>query len=145
MRGRAVRQDRRQDCSRVRRWPSDIRAPRSLTGIIGVTVTRMITERTFTTCSVTSRDGTTIGYRQVGSGPGLILLHGGMQSSRSFTNLAAALSDAFTVYVPDRRGRGLSGPHGENYGLRSRGHRRTYGRDRRSQYLWPKRGRSYRA
>jgi pimeloyl-ACP methyl ester carboxylesterase len=64
-----------------------------------------------------SRDGTTISYRQVGSGPGLILVHGGMQSSQSFTKLAAALSDIFTVYVPDRRGRGLSGPHGDHYGI----------------------------
>lgn len=70
-----------------------------------------------TTCTVLSSDGTTIGYRQTGRGPGLILVHGAMQSSRNFTKLAAALSDAFTVYVPDRRGRGLSGPFGENYGI----------------------------
>jgi pimeloyl-ACP methyl ester carboxylesterase len=67
--------------------------------------------------SVVSKDGTTIGYRQAGSGPGLILVHGGMQTSQSFTKLATALSDAFTVYVPDRRGRGLSGPFGDNYGI----------------------------
>jgi len=66
---------------------------------------------------VTSADGTTIGYRQVGSGPGLILVHGGMMASQNFTDLASALSVAFTVYVPDRRGRGLSGPHGAGYGL----------------------------
>jgi pimeloyl-ACP methyl ester carboxylesterase len=29
--------------------------------------------------------------------------------------LAGALSGAFTVYVPNRRGRGLSGPHGDRY------------------------------
>lgn len=66
---------------------------------------------------VTSRDGTRIGYRRLGSGPGVILVHGGMQSSHNFSRLAAALSDAFTVYVPDRRGRGLSGPHGDGYCL----------------------------
>jgi len=70
-----------------------------------------------TTGSVLSSDGTTIGYRQTGRGPGLILVHGAMQSSRNFTKLAAALSDTFTVYVPDRRGRGLSGPSGENFGI----------------------------
>ena len=53
----------------------------------------------------------------MGSGPGLVLLHGAMQTSQSFTKLAVALSDAFTVYVPDRRGRGLSGPFGDNYGM----------------------------
>ncbi len=66
---------------------------------------------------VTSADGTLIGYRQIGSGPGLILVHGGMMASQNFKELAALLSDAFTVYVPDRRGRGLSGPHGANYCL----------------------------
>jgi hypothetical protein len=30
--------------------------------------------------------------------------------------LGVALSNAFTVYIPDRRGRGLSGPFGDNYG-----------------------------
>jgi pimeloyl-ACP methyl ester carboxylesterase len=31
--------------------------------------------------------------------------------------LASALSDAYTVLIPDRRGRGMSGPFGEAYGL----------------------------
>jgi pimeloyl-ACP methyl ester carboxylesterase len=66
---------------------------------------------------VTSKDGTTINFRQLGAGPGLVLLHGGMQASQNFTRLALELSDAFTVYVPDRRGRGLSGPHGNGYNL----------------------------
>jgi pimeloyl-ACP methyl ester carboxylesterase len=66
---------------------------------------------------VTSKDGTTIGYRQMGNGPGLILLHGGISSSQYFMKLGIALSDKFTVYIPDRRGRGLSGPFGNNYGL----------------------------
>jgi pimeloyl-ACP methyl ester carboxylesterase len=63
----------------------------------------------------TSKDGSTIGYRQVGHGPGLVLLHGAMESSQSHTQLAVALADAFTVYLPDRRGRGLSGPYGEDH------------------------------
>jgi len=66
---------------------------------------------------VISLDGTTIGYRQFGGGPGLILVHGAMMSSQNFSKLAMALADAFSVYVPDRRGRGLSGPHGDHYGL----------------------------
>jgi pimeloyl-ACP methyl ester carboxylesterase len=64
---------------------------------------------------VTSKDGTTIGYRQMGQGPGLILVHGGMQASQHLMKLAATLCDEFTVYVPDRRGRGLSGPYGDNF------------------------------
>ena len=65
--------------------------------------------------TVTSNDGTKIGYRQIGSGPGLILIHGCMASSQSLMTLATLLSDDFTVYIPDRRGRGLSGPVGKNY------------------------------
>jgi pimeloyl-ACP methyl ester carboxylesterase len=60
---------------------------------------------------VISADGTRIGYRQIGNGPGLILLHGALQSSLNFTELAKALSADFSVYLPDRRGRGLSGPY----------------------------------
>src|SRR5215471_8222941 len=72
---------------------------------------------TFTTGEVISRDGTRIGYRQVGRGPGLVLLHGSMQSSASHATLATTLADTFTVYLPDRRGRGRSGPAGDRYGM----------------------------
>jgi pimeloyl-ACP methyl ester carboxylesterase len=61
--------------------------------------------------SVTSRDGTTIGYRRFGRGPALVLLHGSASSGAHHVELARLLSDAFTVFVPDRRGRGLSGPY----------------------------------
>lgn len=71
----------------------------------------------FTTGTVTSRDGTTIGYRQVGRGPGVIAVHGGMQAAQNLMSLAGALAGSFTVYLPDRRGRGLSGPPGDHYGL----------------------------
>jgi pimeloyl-ACP methyl ester carboxylesterase len=62
--------------------------------------------------SVTSRDGTTIGYRQVGVGPSVILLHGSMSSGAHHLELARLLAPTFSVFVPDRRGRGLSGPYG---------------------------------
>jgi pimeloyl-ACP methyl ester carboxylesterase len=75
------------------------------------------TTTTYTKGSVISKDGTTIGYRQMGSGPALILVHGGMMAAQGFMQLAAALSDAFTCYVPDRRGRGLSGPAGDNFSI----------------------------
>jgi pimeloyl-ACP methyl ester carboxylesterase len=67
--------------------------------------------------SVISADGTVIGYRELGSGPAVILVHGGMLASQHFMKLAGVLSADFTVYVPDRRGRGLSGPHGDDYGV----------------------------
>jgi pimeloyl-ACP methyl ester carboxylesterase len=72
-------------------------------------------DQKYTKGFVISKDGTTVGYRQMGSGPGLILLHGGISSSQYFMKLGAVLSDEFTVYIPDRRGRGLSGPFGDNY------------------------------
>ncbi len=71
--------------------------------------------RAYTIGSTTSADGTTIGYRQIGSGPGILLLPSGMQASQHYMRLATALSDAFTVYVVDRRGREPSGPHGDQY------------------------------
>jgi pimeloyl-ACP methyl ester carboxylesterase len=71
----------------------------------------------YTKDSVISKDGTVIGYRQMGCGPGIILLHGGAKGSQSLMQLSMNLSDDFTVYIPDRRGRGLSGPFGVNYGL----------------------------
>jgi pimeloyl-ACP methyl ester carboxylesterase len=66
---------------------------------------------------VRSADGTAIGYRRVGAGPAVVLLHGAGQSSVNLMRLAGALSVAFTVYVPDRRGRGRSGPYGGFRGL----------------------------
>ena len=77
----------------------------------------MGTKQKYTKGYVTSKDGNVIGYRQMGSGPGIILLHGGAKGSQSLMQLGMALSDDFTVYIPDRRGRGLSGPFGDNYGL----------------------------
>ncbi|MDQ6899417.1 MAG: alpha/beta hydrolase [Candidatus Dormibacteraeota bacterium] len=47
-----------------------------------------------------------------------MLMHGAMESAQSHLELAQALAADFTVYVPDRRGRGLSGPHGDDYGIR---------------------------
>jgi hypothetical protein len=61
--------------------------------------------------AVTSRDGTSIGYSVTGDGPALILVDGAMcyRGSGPAASFAAALSDRFTVYTYDRRGRGESG------------------------------------
>lgn len=74
--------------------------------------------KSYTTDSVISKDGTTIGYREMGNGSGIILLHGGINASQHLMKLATLLSDEFTVYIPDRRGRGLSGPIGDNYDIK---------------------------
>ena len=70
-----------------------------------------------TTGSVVSADGTRIGYRRLGEGPGVLLLHGGVNASQHMVRLGRALADAFTVYLPDRRGRGMSGAFGPAYGI----------------------------
>lgn len=75
------------------------------------------TPRTEVTDYVRSADGTMIGYRQFGKGQGLVLLHGAMQSSQNLGKLAELLADIFTVYVPDRRGRGMSGPFSNHYSI----------------------------
>jgi pimeloyl-ACP methyl ester carboxylesterase len=71
----------------------------------------------YTTGSVTSKDGTKIGYRQMGSGRGIVLLHGGVNASQHLMGLGTVLSGEFTVYIPDRRGRGMSGSVGNNYSI----------------------------
>lgn len=67
--------------------------------------------------SVTSADGTTIGFRQLGRGPAVVILHGGALASQHYMKLAAALADSFTVCISDRRGRGMSGPYGRDYSI----------------------------
>jgi pimeloyl-ACP methyl ester carboxylesterase len=69
--------------------------------------------------AVTSRDGTEIGYYKTGQGPAVVVLHGSMESALSHTLFAEALADEFTVYLPDRRGRGLSGPHRPDHSVRT--------------------------
>jgi pimeloyl-ACP methyl ester carboxylesterase len=61
--------------------------------------------------TVTSRDGTVIGYERLGDGPPLILVDGAM-CYRDFgpaKPLAKLLADSYSVYIYDRRGRGASG------------------------------------
>lgn len=73
--------------------------------------------KAFAEGTITSADGTTIGYRHTGAGPGLVAIHGALESSRNYLDLATTLAGEFSVYVPDRRGRGMSGPHGDDYTL----------------------------
>lgn len=61
--------------------------------------------------TVTSNDGTSIAYDQVGDGPPVVLVDGALCFRESGPNgdLAAQLADRFTVITYDRRGRGGSG------------------------------------
>ena len=61
--------------------------------------------------TVTSRDGTTIAFDQIGKGPAVILVDGALQYrafDQGMTQLAELLAPHFTVYHYDRRGRGDS-------------------------------------
>ena len=71
----------------------------------------------FTTHTINSIDGAKIGYRQIGHGPGLIICHGAGRISQNYEKLALALAANYTVYIPDRRGRGLRDEEGLNYNL----------------------------
>jgi pimeloyl-ACP methyl ester carboxylesterase len=58
--------------------------------------------------SITSSDGTTIVYDQIGSGPPVVLVCGGLNQRVMYQKLVDLLCDKFTVINYDRRGRGDS-------------------------------------
>jgi pimeloyl-ACP methyl ester carboxylesterase len=61
--------------------------------------------------TVTSKDGTSIGYDAVGEGPALIVVDGATGYRGAFgggSELARLLAPHFTIYTYDRRGRGES-------------------------------------
>lgn len=78
-----------------------------------------VTSKELNTGSVAPADGTRIGYLQAGHGPAVVVLHGSMESARSHLQMAEALAGQFTVYLPDRRGRGMSGAYPADYGIRT--------------------------
>jgi pimeloyl-ACP methyl ester carboxylesterase len=63
--------------------------------------------------TVRSADGTLIGYRKLGSGSPVVLVHGSISTGEPWQAVAGHLSDRHTVYVIDRRGRGLSADNDE--------------------------------
>ncbi len=58
--------------------------------------------------TVISKDGTTITYEKVGSGPPVVLIEGATATRAASEGLAHLLAPEFTVYSFDRRGRGDS-------------------------------------
>jgi pimeloyl-ACP methyl ester carboxylesterase len=58
---------------------------------------------------ITSPDGVTIGLLTAGSGPGLLLVHGGMGTIESWRGVWDELIRHWRVTAMDRRGRGSSG------------------------------------
>ena len=58
---------------------------------------------------ITSKDGTRIAYEQSGQGPAVVIVGGILGDHFQQTGLAHLLTEHFTVYNFDRRGRGESG------------------------------------
>ncbi|HLO31882.1 MAG TPA: alpha/beta hydrolase [Anaerolineales bacterium] len=71
----------------------------------------------YSTGSVISQDGTRLRYLQLGKGPGVVMLHGAMESAKSHMQLAQGLADSFTVYLPERRGHNLGFPFVKEYSI----------------------------
>ena len=49
----------------------------------------------------------------------MVLLHGSMEAEHSHLGMARSLAGRFTVHLPDRRGRGMSGPYPAGFGMRT--------------------------
>ena len=66
---------------------------------------------------VISRDGTKIGYLSEGDGPSVLVIPGVLSMAADYAAFARALSEHFTVHTIERRGRGESGPQGDDYSI----------------------------
>ncbi len=63
--------------------------------------------------TVISKDSTRIGLWRSGAGPSLLAVHGAGADHAAWDSVVPLLSDSFTVYAMDRRGRGASGDGAE--------------------------------
>jgi pimeloyl-ACP methyl ester carboxylesterase len=63
---------------------------------------------------VATVDGTPISYHQRGSGPDVVLVHGGMGSAEDFEPVLDALAESHRVTAVDRPGFGLSHARGDD-------------------------------
>ena len=66
---------------------------------------------------VLSKDGTRIGYLSVGSGPSVLVIPGVLSMAADYAAFARALAEHFMVHTIERRGRGESGPQGDDYSI----------------------------
>jgi pimeloyl-ACP methyl ester carboxylesterase len=66
---------------------------------------------------VVSADGTEIAYRIVGKGPAVLVVPGALAVASDFDAFTEELAERFTVYTIERRGRGESGPQGDDYSI----------------------------
>jgi pimeloyl-ACP methyl ester carboxylesterase len=64
-----------------------------------------------------SKDGTPISYLSIGAGPAVLVIPGVLSVAADYAAFARALAEQFTVHTIERRGRGASGPQGEDYSI----------------------------
>jgi pimeloyl-ACP methyl ester carboxylesterase len=67
--------------------------------------------------TIDSFDGTPISVTSTGTGPGLVVIPGGLRMAHHYAAFAASLAEIRTVHVIERRGRRASGPKGPSYGI----------------------------
>ena len=66
---------------------------------------------------VLSKDGTRIGYLSTGGGPSVLVIPGVLSMAADYAAFARHLAEHFTVHTIERRGRGESGPQGDDYSI----------------------------
>ena len=76
-----------------------------------------IAKGSITEDSVRSPDGTRIGFRRLGSGPALVMVHGSVSTHTDWMRVAKLLSGHFCCYAIDRRGRSHSGAGASTYSI----------------------------
>jgi pimeloyl-ACP methyl ester carboxylesterase len=64
---------------------------------------------------ITAPDGADIVLHSTGTGPGIVVVHGGGVTIGVYRGLARKLADRFTVHLYNRRGRADAGPRREPY------------------------------
>lgn len=69
------------------------------------------------THTVRSKDGTTISYLSIGGGPAVLVIPGVLSMAADYAAFAGTLAEHFTVLTIERRGRGASGPQGDDYSI----------------------------
>ncbi|MGW5741357.1 alpha/beta fold hydrolase [Amycolatopsis sp. NPDC003861] len=73
------------------------------------------------TASVTSPDGTVIGYETLGDGPPMVLVHGTGADHTRWAAVRDRLAQRYRLHLVDRRGRGLSRAEAADYDIRREG------------------------
>ncbi|WP_370971054.1 alpha/beta fold hydrolase [Amycolatopsis sp. cg9] len=71
--------------------------------------------------SVTSRDGTVVGFETLGAGPPMVLVHGTGADHTRWTAVRDRLAERYRLHLVDRRGRGLSRAEAAGYDIRREG------------------------